>query len=113
LQRTITEAQTAGGANAQTIQHFCRQDLAHTALEGQTAISSTGVRGGARAFGAKVVEFAIETPHLAIEEAAPVSDIGVIFSKLVAVVAHGQEGKAPLKFPKGLNKVSLIDLCWG
>ena len=67
------QAEGAGGGHPQGVEGFRGQHLAHTALEGEHAVTPSGVGGGARALGAKVVELAVGAPHLAVEKAPAIA----------------------------------------
>jgi hypothetical protein len=99
------QAEGAAGGHSQPVQGFTRDDLAHTTLERQATITAPAPGGGAAALGAEVLEIAVDVAHLAVEKAPAVAQQGVVGAELIAVVAQGQQGLAPLEAAIGRLKI--------
>ena len=86
----LDQRQRAAGRHAQRLQHLGRQDLAHATLQRQPPVAEAAVRRLARALGAEIHQPTCAVVHLREGKAPPVTDIGVVVAKLVAVIAQRQ-----------------------
>ena len=78
-----------GGVDAERLQHFRRQNLAHAALERQPSVAATRPRRLAAALGAEIEQAAVlGVAQLREEEAATVAEISVVYAELMAVIAQ-------------------------
>jgi hypothetical protein len=60
-----------------------------------------------RTFRAEIVEFSIHATHLAVEKSPAISQVRIVLTKLIAVVAQGQAGLFALKLTKKLNEMPI------
>ena len=84
------EAEGLGCVDAKRFEISRGEDLTHTALERQAAVTLTRPGRLAGALGAEIEEVSGGIPHLCVEESASVSQLGVVGSELVTVIAHRQ-----------------------
>jgi hypothetical protein len=89
---------------------FGGQHFSNPALECEAAIGTSGVGRRPGSLGAKIVELAIHPSDLTVKKSPTIPEPRVIFSKLIAVVAHGQQGFAGLELAKGFNEIGIADL---
>ena len=87
----LDEAERLRGVDAERLEHFGGEDLAHAALQRQPAVGGARPGGAAAALGAEVEQAAIgKIVHLGEEEAATVAELRIVGAELVAVVAQRQ-----------------------
>src|SRR5205085_5536617 len=86
----LDQREGLGGLDAQCLQHLGGEDLAHAALQSQTAVAEAGVGGLARALGAEIEQPARAVAELGEEETPPVADVGIIGAELVPMIAQRQ-----------------------
>ncbi len=89
------------------MQRFRRNHFPHAAFKRQSAIPTPGIGSRSRPLGAQVVQFAINTAHLTVEKASAIAQSGIVFTKLVAVIAQRQERARSLKLAKCFNEICI------
>jgi hypothetical protein len=86
------------GVGAQRFQHGGGQNLAHRAFQRESPVALSAPWRDARSLGAKVHQPPGAIAHLGKEEAAPITQIGIVMAELVAVIAQRQRlGQIALK----------------
>lgn len=83
--------------------------LTHPALEGETAVATTAPGGDAGALGTQVLQVPPAIAQLPVEEAATVSQEGVVAAELIAVVPQRQQGGARLESAIGGFQILIAD----
>ena len=79
-----------GGVDAKRFEHFRRQYLAHAPFERQPSVAAPAVGGGARPLGPKVKQPVIAIAQLGEQKSASIANIGIVHTKLVAVIPQRQ-----------------------
>ncbi len=87
----LDQGEGAAGGDAQGLQHLGRQHFAHPALQRQPPVGGPRPRSAAGALGPQVQQpIRARLAQLGEEKAAPVAQVGVVVTELMAVIAHGQ-----------------------
>lgn len=76
--------------DAQRLQHFGGQHLADPALQRQAAVAEAAIGRLSRALGAEIEQATRIVAKLRKQETPPVPDIGIVYAKLMAVIAQRQ-----------------------
>ena len=96
----LDQGEGAAGRNPQGLQHRGRQNLAHPAFQGQPTVAAARPGRLARSLGSQIQQTGPRAaprsrrlrrlPHLGRQKAAPVAQVGVVVTELMAVIAHRQ-----------------------
>jgi hypothetical protein len=85
------EAEGLGGVDAERLQHFGRENFPHAPLEREPTVAAPRPGRLAAALGAEIEQPAVlRVAQLREQEAAAVSELGVVNTELMAVVAQRQ-----------------------
>ena len=86
----LDNGERARRIDAQGLQHFRRQNLAHAALQRQPPVAKPAMGGLSRSLGPKVHQAALAVAQLGKQEPAAITDVGIIMAELVAMIAQRQ-----------------------
>ena len=78
------------GIDPECLEHLCRQQFAHRALERKPSVGSAAVWRLPRSLGAQIHQASVGSAQLRVQEAAPVADFGIVHAELVAMVSQCQ-----------------------
>ena len=79
-----------GRVDAQSLQHFGRQRLAHASLESEPSIAPAGPWRLPAPLRAQIEQPALIVAHLCKQKAAPVPQLRIIGAELMPMIAQGQ-----------------------
>ena len=106
------QRQRAARGHTKTMQRFGGDQFAYPTFQGEASIPTTTPRRGATPLAAKVLQLAGSITQLAIEKAAAISELGVVSTKLIAVIAESKQGNALFKTAIGSLEVLIRHTIW-